>query len=106
MYLEEESDKRTFPRMRGEGRVNFRVAGQSDWLDGALLDLSGSGLALVSAIELPVDSEIEVRIVPEMQVVKPFAASARVVRCQRGEGGYQVACNFTRIEPADYPAVD
>ena len=85
----EYDEKRDFIRVSIDCPIRFKVDGLGPEEVGKVKNLSGRGLMFVTALELELESSVEIRISPENDLTPPLHARVRIVRVappRRGEG--------------------
>jgi hypothetical protein len=87
---EEEQDRRDLLRMCIQ--CPARISGLPDGaeVEGTVLDLSGSGLAIECGEEFAPGTNFRVTVVPDKPVFMPLVADVEVVRVEPREGGTAV----------------
>ena len=88
------SEKRDFKRVAVECSVAYKML-DSDIEEeevGALSNLSGRGLMFIAERGVPINSELEVKVVPGNDLTPPLHARVQVVRMekQRHGNGYEI----------------
>ena len=81
-------EKRNFRRIEVECPGRYRREGESEFVAATVCNLSGGGIALRVERELPVDSLLEVQVVPEQPLMPPLHARVEVVRADGGGAEY------------------
>jgi len=95
----EYDEKRDSIRVEVDCSIRFKPEGTRQEEIGQLANLSGRGMMFIAANEIPVDTELEVRVDAEDQVAAPLHAMVRVVRLakqRRGEG-YEIGAIITGV---------
>jgi hypothetical protein len=90
------NEKRNFIRMRIDTPVEVTFEGGR--FTAQCRDLSGSGMLLASAQELPLETEISVTIAQEGENLSPFKATGRIVRIDSADQGFILGVSLTSID--------
>lgn len=85
------NERRAFKRMALESTVQFQSVHDPQPMHASGLNLSGNGISFVSDSSLSVGSEIDVRVMPTLQRLKPLNARVKVVRVHRDANRYVIA---------------
>lgn len=98
-------DQRVFPRIQARCPLLYRVEGTARRMVGISIDFCATGVKMVCKQALPLQAAIEVEFKPGTnKAVPPMLARGQVVRCETdGQGGFLVACRFTRVQALPRP---
>ena len=96
-------ERREYQRTKTECPVNFFTPADGKWADAILADYSPKGMSFYCDGEQLIGEIITIQITRDAHpTVPPMAASAKVVRCEEGEGcQFKIACKLTRILDKD-----
>lgn len=92
-------EKRDSIRVKVDCSISFKPEGSEQAETGRLANLSGRGMMFIASDEIPVDTQLEIRIEPDRQVTGPLHAMVRVVRMakQRRGDGYEIGAVITGV---------
>jgi c-di-GMP-binding flagellar brake protein YcgR len=92
------SEKRDFIRMRINTPAQVHIEQEGVITEGICNDLSGSGMLLTVAKELPIDSELVITLTPNENKGPSLQARCRVARAQKaGKGNYLLGLEILEI---------
>jgi hypothetical protein len=87
-------ERRDFMRMKMDCDIRYAAAGSEPSRCGHLHDLSATGLQFICAEQLEVGAELAVLINPPGENNPPLRGAATVLRCEKGDEGYQIGCKL------------
>lgn len=92
-------ENRDFRRMSVTCVIKFKAAGDKQWHDGKVQDLSATGVSFSCEVPPEAGERVEVDIAPGKTMIAPFAASVEVIRVDPGDvaGEFRVACKTVKI---------
>jgi len=92
------AEKRDFYRMGIKCPAKFRIQGAPEVCDGQIMNLSASGLLMVSPQEISPGTLLAIRIEPIQSITPPLSANASVLRnTPTASGTFEIACAIERI---------
>jgi len=95
----EYDEKRDFIRVNVDCDIYYKPEGAEQEDTGRLANLSGRGMMFIATDEIPVESQLEIRIQSEGDVTGPLHALVRVVRTakQRRGDGFEIGAIITGV---------
>jgi hypothetical protein len=101
------AEKRDFYRMGIKCPAKFRIQGALEVSDGQVMNLSASGLLMVSPQEISPGTQLAIRIEPIQAITPPLSANASVLRSTPTEAGtFEIACAIEHILAEDEVGAD
>ena len=92
------SEKRDFQRMAMNCTMLFRLAGNSESLQGELVNLSARGILFVVKDAIAPGTEVEIELVPVNNITPPMLASTIVARCEKKDDNeFNIAAEIVQI---------
>ena len=93
------AEKRDFYRMGIKCPAKFRIQDTQEICDGQIMNLSASGLLMVSPQEISPGTQLTIRIEPLQAITPPLSANASVLRSTPAgeEGMFEIACAIEQI---------
>jgi len=94
-------DQRQFPRINAQCPVLYLTEGSERWLVGKLLNMSATGLLMVSEDPLTEKASISIKLQPgSNKLIPAISGSGHIIRCSRNRlDRYNVSIKLTRIDP-------
>lgn len=101
------AEKRDFYRMGIKCPAKFRIQGSPDVRDAQIMNLSASGLLMVTPQEISPGTRLAIRIEPIQAITPPLSANASVLRSTpTAAGTFEVACAIEQILAEEEVAAD
>lgn len=75
------NEKRAFVRMQADCNLSYRLSGDGKYVEGACLNISGSGILFRGRVPLEPGKAAEIHLVPENRIIPPLTAYIEVTRC-------------------------
>lgn len=91
-------DLRDFRRMPQRAPMRYHPAEAPSWCSAQLIDLSASGVAMLTADALSVGALLVIEIVPTLALVPPLKAVVEVRRCEPNDEGFLVGVRFIEMQ--------
>ncbi|MFK5984850.1 MAG: PilZ domain-containing protein [Pseudomonadota bacterium] len=91
-------EKRDFQRMPVECDVSFSLEGSSDKFYGKGSDLSAAGVMFSTDQDLPLDSIINLHVLPYIKTVQALTAKAQVIRNEKLADGFLIGVKMYDVQ--------
>ncbi len=93
------AEKRDFLRLAVECPAKIRLNGARQVEDARVKNISGGGLVLQAAQDIPRGSEVSIVVSPVNSPMPPLVAAVKVVRSEPelAGAGYLVSCSIDRV---------
>ncbi len=94
-------EKRKFPRITAESPILYREKNSTRWILGNLIDLSATGLAMISNENFSENSEFEFQIkAGKNKSIPEFRGEGIILRCiDQKNKQFLLSCKLLKIKP-------